>query len=119
MFTRAELKIVIFLSAAFIIGFAADAFFFTEPAEIVFEKPEAVYKEPQEESLAESESEVNINTAGIEKLRTLPGIGPITAGAIVRYREKNGDFIKKKDIVKVRGIGKAKLESIIDFIVTE
>jgi len=48
---------------------------------------------------------VNINTAGIEALMTLPGVGKSKAEAIVAYRTKNGDFQRVADITLVKGIG--------------
>lgn len=50
-------------------------------------------------------AKVNINTAGVDDLTVLPGIGQAKAEAIVKYREANGKFKKKEDIVEVKGIG--------------
>ena len=46
----------------------------------------------------------------------ISGVGKTKAEAIISYREKNGDFKKKEDITKVRGIGKATFEKIKDKI---
>ena len=48
---------------------------------------------------------VNINTADVEALSSLPGVGPVTAGRIIEYREKNGPFKNKEEITKIKGIG--------------
>ena len=48
---------------------------------------------------------VNINTATVEQLETLPGIGPAKAKAIVDYRKQNGNFKKTEDLKNVKGIG--------------
>ena len=53
---------------------------------------------------AAEEGLVNINTASAEELCALPGIGTSRAADIVRYREKNGAFQTKEDIMKVSGI---------------
>ncbi|MGN0337568.1 MAG: helix-hairpin-helix domain-containing protein [Lachnospiraceae bacterium] len=56
---------------------------------------------------------VNINTADLEELKTLPGIGDSKARSIIAYREKNGAFKTIEDIKSVDGIGDgifAKLE---------
>ena len=51
---------------------------------------------------------VNINTADVEELKKLKGIGPAMAQRIVDYREANGSFQAPEDIMQVKGIGKAK-----------
>ena len=55
---------------------------------------------------------VNINTATVELLETLPGIGPTTAQAIVDYRQENGPFITVDDLLKIPGIGPTTLEEL-------
>lgn len=59
---------------------------------------------------------VNINTAGLEELDTLPGIGPSTAQNIIDYRESNGPFDTLEEIMDVPGIGEAKFSQIKDLI---
>ena len=56
---------------------------------------------------------ININLASVVELEQLPGVGPSTAKAIVAYREKFGAFLKVEDLLKVRGIGPAKLSEIL------
>lgn len=62
---------------------------------------------------------VNINTAGIEELDTLPGIGEATARDIIAYRDKNGGFRTVEDIMKVPRIKENRFESIKDYITVE
>ena len=62
---------------------------------------------------------VNINTAGVAELDTLPGIGEATARDIIAYREKHGGFSSIEDIMKVPGIKKNRFESIRDYITVE
>ena len=59
---------------------------------------------------------ININTANKEQLMKISGVGKTKAEAIISYREKNGDFKKKEDITKVRGIGKATFDKSKDNI---
>ena len=54
---------------------------------------------------------VNINTATVEELQTLPKIGPKIAGAIVEYREKH-PFKNVDELVEVKGIGEKTLEKL-------
>lgn len=55
---------------------------------------------------------VNINTAGVQELETLPSIGAVKAQAIVDYRTEHGGFKSIEDIQKVKGIGKATFEKL-------
>jgi competence protein ComEA len=54
---------------------------------------------------AQATTTVNLNTASVSQLETLPGVGKATAERIVEYREKNGGFKKIEDLMNVRGIG--------------
>ncbi|AXT84520.1 DNA-binding protein [Aeromicrobium sp. A1-2] len=59
---------------------------------------------------------VNLNTATAEQLETLPGIGPVTAQAILDWRQKNGRFGSVEDLLDVRGIGDATLAELRDHV---
>jgi len=59
---------------------------------------------------------ININTATVDQLDTLPGIGPAKAGDIITYRQNNGAFDKIEDIQNVSGIGPATFENIRNLI---
>jgi competence protein ComEA len=63
-----------------------------------------------------SENKIDINTAGVEQLTTLQGIGPAIAQRIVDYREANGNFSSVDEITNVRGIGSSTLEKIRNHI---
>lgn len=68
---------------------------------------------------AAKDGKVNINTATVEELKTLKGVGEKKAEAIIEYRKKNGSFKTKEDLMKVRGIGKKLFESFQERIVTQ
>lgn len=55
---------------------------------------------------------VNINTATLEELQGISGVGPSKAEAIIAYREENGRFQTIEDITKVSGIGEKSFEKI-------
>jgi competence protein ComEA len=59
---------------------------------------------------------VNINTADLQELDSLPGIGPTTAQKIIDYRDANGPFAVIEDIQNVSGIGPVTFENIKDLI---
>ena len=48
---------------------------------------------------------VNLNTATVEQLATIPGVGPRMAERIIDYRQKNGGFKKVEDLMNVSGVG--------------
>jgi competence protein ComEA len=55
---------------------------------------------------------VNLNTATVQQLDALPGVGPVTAAAIVAWRDANGKFTKVDQLAEVDGIGPARLEKL-------
>lgn len=59
---------------------------------------------------------LNVNTATAEELDALPGIGPVTAAAIVAYREAHGRFTSIEGLLDVKGIGEATLAKFRDLI---
>ena len=59
---------------------------------------------------------ININSASETDLETLPGVGPVTAAAIIDYRTQNGPFSTVDDLVDVSGIGPATLEDMRPFV---
>ena len=63
-----------------------------------------------------AKNKVNINTAGLSELETLPRIGPKVAQRIIDYRNENGPFLHIEDLKKVEGVSVATLEKLKDKI---
>ena len=61
-------------------------------------------------------AKVNLNTATAEQLDTLPGVGPVTAQAILDWRQENGRFGSVEDLLDVKGIGDATLAELRDHV---
>ena len=63
-----------------------------------------------------SQKRINVNKAGREALKTLPGIGPAYSKRIIVYREKNGGFKTIEELKKIKGIGPKRLEKLKPFV---
>ena len=72
-------------------------------------EPEPVTPEPPKEPVL-----VDINTATLDELQTLSGIGPVIAQRIIDYRTENGAFTSIEDLLNVKGIGEATLNKFRD-----
>jgi competence protein ComEA len=68
-------------------------------------------------SVPESDALVRVNSADLDELMRLPGIGPVTARQIIEYRATHGPFDVVEDLLDVSGIGEGKLASLRDGVV--
>lgn len=99
--------------------------FYVNLAETVSDGQKLYFPTPEEAQKLEAavqaveEGLVNINTASAEELCTLPGIGTSRAEDILRYREKNGGFQSKEDIMKVSGIKQNAYDKLCDKITVQ
>lgn len=136
-FTWTETRVLLFLVFSILTGYLYSVFTFEK--EIVYKK----YNYAKEDSLfynsssgvsaksgllskepnrvpkiktLASENSININTASIDELMKLPGIGEKTARSIIDFRNKNGNFKSIEDIMNVKGIKEGKLKKIKPYI---
>ncbi|MGH9728546.1 MAG: ComEA family DNA-binding protein [Candidatus Acidiferrales bacterium] len=59
---------------------------------------------------------INLNTATLEQLEELPGIGPVTAKSILDFRAKSGPFKRTEDLLAVPRISKKRFQKIAPYI---
>lgn len=98
--------------------------FSTESPIIESSTKESFTKESSATGSSSSKSEkittkININTASVEELQTLKGIGPATAKSIILYREEYGAFSAIEEIMNVKRIGEKTFAKIKDRITVE
>ena len=70
----------------------------------------------KEEALAAAGGRIDINTAGVDELMLLPGIGEKRAEDIIAYRRANGPFRIPEELTEVPGIGEGILAGLIDYV---
>jgi len=84
---------------------------------VVASKPSA---SPSHEGRAKKEmpapGSIDLNSAGLEDLEKLPGVGPSTAQKILDYRQEHGRFQSVEELLAVKGIGPKKLDAIRDYV---
>ena len=83
------------------------------------EVPKETASETEAEEVEPVSDIVNINTASLQQLQTLDGIGPAYAQRILDYREANDGFDSIDELVNVKGIGEKRLENIRPYIKLE
>jgi competence ComEA-like helix-hairpin-helix protein len=84
-------------------------------------KPATVEKaaKPAKPAKSALTGKININTATVDQIAMLPGVGPKKAQALIDYRAKNGNFKTTADLLKVPGIKQKKVDKLKDYIIFE
>lgn len=137
-FTRNELTAVLVLSAVFLVGSAVKIWMpvvAQRPALSAFSytaldsqflalsrAPRDTAPAPHRSTVRKStttvaKQSIELNSATVDELQKLPGIGPAIAQRIVTYREVHGDFSQPGDVSSVRGIGPRTFERIRAYLV--
>ncbi|MDD5680812.1 MAG: helix-hairpin-helix domain-containing protein [Candidatus Omnitrophica bacterium] len=121
--TKNEKRVIIFLIAGAILGIGYSYYKeFYPPLRISSKKdqfrPRPVIRRDLDRALKEAKA-VNINTASLEELMRLEGVGPVMANRIIEYRSNKGLFSSKEELKEVRGMGGKKFDAIKDYIEVE
>jgi len=90
-----------------------------EPAQEQAESAEERREVASEESAASGDALIPINSADLEQLQKLPGIGPAKAQAILDYRREHGPFRSPEELLNVKGIGQKTLEKMLPYLKLE
>lgn len=72
--------------------------------------------EPDAENTPTMDGRIDLNTATIQQLRLLPGVGETTAQKILAYREEVGGFTALEELMNVSGIGEKKFADMLPYI---
>lgn len=86
----------------------------TETKEI--KETETVFESSECADTVIVEFPIELNTATFEEFMALPGIGETIAGNIIAYREANGGFYNRQELLNISGIGEAKFQLIYDLV---
>jgi competence ComEA-like helix-hairpin-helix protein len=127
LFSKSDIRVVLFLTVAILIGGAV--IIYEKSREVIY--PEVVIRQLERSETLSGKAEIksgrlsesmlskyriNINTAPFDSLVLLPGIGDHLAACIIESRAKDGRFDSIGELVRVNGIGPAKLRAVRDMI---
>jgi competence protein ComEA len=137
-FTRNEIKVILFLSVTFVAGSGirwyrqhVDAstipvfdysrsdseFVARSRAPLSDQTPHLTAGPPRTDRKQQlTTGSINLNTASVQELMRLPGIGEVYARRLVAYRQEHGPFKSVDDLINVKGIGPKKLEKLRPFL---
>ncbi|OQX86138.1 hypothetical protein B6D60_06745 [candidate division KSB1 bacterium 4484_87] len=134
-FTQQERNLLLFLIIGLIIGAAVKIFKpihkkpeiekqayweFQNKLDAIGSVPDTTQKLADDQSLKPEKKRrdfrININTASADEMVNLPRVGPVLAKRIVDYREQHGYFDSVEELIRVKGIGKKRLEKLKPFV---
>jgi comEA protein len=131
-FTPQEVKAIIFLVVILLIGSGVTLYKKYHPdfaPELLLKENRQIEKKivqppkisvnPGNPDSGISNKKINLNTATLKELDTLPGIGKELGKRILAYRETNGNFSSIEELMKVRGIGEKTFEKLKNLITIE
>ena len=107
--TKEEKLVLVFVTATFLIGTGVDLYRKSRTVRCGTSSADMLSRPSRNDGDIDK---ININTADINGLISIKGIGVKTAERIVEYRQQHGPFFYKEDIMKVKGIGMGKFEAI-------
>ncbi len=117
---RTERAILIFLMAALLLGVAISSLRkMRHPVKVRMEKFYPAKYAASAEAAAVPGEKININSAGVDELASIKGVGRKIAGRIAEYRYTNGSFVSIDDIKNVKGISSGLFEKIRGRITVE
>ncbi len=118
---RIEKHIIIFLSLCLLLGFGVNAYrkSMSRPAVEIGQFSYTDNKAISDYASAKQARRVNINTATLEELEALKGVGEKIARRIIDYRASKGSFASAEDLKNVKGVGQKILADNKDLLTTE
>jgi len=123
-FTRREESVLLFLVVSFVVGMGVKLYRSYWPPLPAVLAEENISSSSIEKNVRENEGattkvtdkQIFLNEATQEDLERLPGIGPVTAGRIIKYREERGSFSSLEELTKVKGVGQKTVEKLKPYL---
>lgn len=100
--------VLLVLACMFTLGYLAGKNHSRSEIQVTVAAPVHTAQKPDEMSEVDTGNVIDLNTAGHDQLKTLPGIGEELADRIIAYRSQIGGFSNKQQVMEVEGIGEKK-----------